>query len=224
MLIFVSITPKSLSLYQSLFCLVHKTALQSSLSLCAFHRFPQQTGCKLPVEKLSVSLPRLWERNRWGLEGMKEIRDERISPKMGTERVRQRERERERGGRGTGKPIGMENQVGVERQEWAQKAEDGKWWTGCGVNKNIVDSWRTSYHEVLSIGSNNHFGVIWHLKHFTLVLSHLSDVNTCRVVSKRRYCLVWWMLVRWGPVLWVWSWGVWIGFSEIMSWARLIRS
>lgn len=42
---------------------------------------------------------------------MKEIRDERISPKMGTERVRQRERERERGGRGTGKPIGMENQV-----------------------------------------------------------------------------------------------------------------
>ncbi len=43
---------------------------------------------------------------------MKEIRDERISPKMGTERVRQRERERERGGRGTGKPIGMENQVG----------------------------------------------------------------------------------------------------------------
>ncbi len=47
---------------------------------------------------------------------MKEIRDERISPKMGTERVRQRERERERGGRGTGEPIGMENQVGVKRQ------------------------------------------------------------------------------------------------------------
>lgn len=46
---------------------------------------------------------------------------------MGTERVRQRERERERGGRGTGKPIGMENQVGVERQG---KSEHRKQRTG----------------------------------------------------------------------------------------------
>lgn len=42
---------------------------------------------------------------------MKEIRDERISPKMGRERVREREREKERGGQGTGKAIGMGNQV-----------------------------------------------------------------------------------------------------------------
>lgn len=117
--------------------------------------------------KNSLSLPCLQERNRWGLEGMKEIRDERISPKMGTERVRQRERERERGGRGTGKPIGMENQVIGSKDKARVSAESRgqrRWWIRCGMNKNMVDSWRTSYHEILSVGSNSHFGVIWAFK------------------------------------------------------------
>lgn len=54
---------------------------------------------------------------------MKEIRDERISPKMSRERVREREREKERGGQGTGKPIGMENQVMGSKDEARVSAE-----------------------------------------------------------------------------------------------------
>lgn len=69
---------------------------------------------------------------------MKEIRDERISPKMSRERVREREREKKRGGQGTGKPIGMENQVMGSKDEARVSAESRgqrKGWIVCGVNE-----------------------------------------------------------------------------------------
>lgn len=74
---------------------------------------------------------------------MKEIRDERISPKMSRERVREREREKKRGGQGTGKPIGMENRVMGSKDEARVSAESRgqrKGWIVCGMNKNMVDS------------------------------------------------------------------------------------
>ncbi len=97
---FVSITPKSISLYRCLFSLVHKTALKSSL--CASHRFPNRLDVTY-LWKTSLFLFPVCERGTdedwrgWRRSGMKH------KPKDG-----RREKERGKG----------EGEEQVNRLEW----------------------------------------------------------------------------------------------------------
>lgn len=85
-----------------------KDSFPNPLSFYATHTVSNWMGLTCGKTHCFSSSPARVEQMRIG--GMEEIRDERISSKMG--------RARERKGQGTGKPIGIENQVmGSTRQE-----------------------------------------------------------------------------------------------------------